>query len=121
MRPWSGTFEAVAGAAASRARELPARGGGEPPPFPETETAGSTAIAPDAAAIAAFNQADQNVPFAMLNLNQFRAQAAPPPGDDADAGSTGEAAYGRYARTALWHVMRRGGQPALRGRADRRW
>jgi uncharacterized protein (DUF1330 family) len=115
VRPWSGTFETVAGAAAAVLGSYPREVAAEPPPFPQIESAGSAAIAPDAAAIAAFNQADPNVPFAMLNLNQFRAQAAPPPGDDADAGSTGEEAYDRYARTALWHVMRRGGSLLFAG------
>ncbi|HEX5066796.1 MAG TPA: DUF1330 domain-containing protein [Myxococcota bacterium] len=115
VRPWSATFETVAGAAASVLGSYPREVAADPPPFPELEEAGSTAIAPDAAAIAAFNQSDPDVGFAMLNLNQFRAQAAPPPGDDADAGSTGEEAYERYARTALWHVMRRGGSILFAG------
>jgi uncharacterized protein (DUF1330 family) len=114
VRPWSQTFEAVAGAAASVLGSFP-REVGEPPPFPESEAAGGSAIAPDAAAIARFNQANPDAPFAMLNLNQFRAQAAPPPGDEADVGATGEEAYGRYSRTALWHVLRRGGQLLFAG------
>ena len=114
VRPWSQTFETVAGAAASVLGSFP-REVGDPPPFPELEAAGGSAIAPDAAAIASFNAADPNAPFAMLNLNQFRAQAAPPPGDEADVGSTGEEAYWRYSRTALWQVMRRGGRLLFAG------
>ena len=114
VRPWSRTFEVVAGLAADALGSFP-REVGDPPPFPESEVAGGSAIAPDAAAIAVFGQANQDAPFAMLNLNQFRAQAAPPPGDAADAGSTGEEAYERYARTALWQVMRRGGRLLFAG------
>jgi uncharacterized protein (DUF1330 family) len=114
VRPWSTSFRLAAEAAASVLGSFP-REIGNPPPFPRSDDAGGPAIAPDAAAIAAFDASGQNVPFAMLNLNLFRAQAAPPPGDDADAGSTGEAAYDRYARTALWQVLRRGGRLLFAG------
>jgi uncharacterized protein (DUF1330 family) len=114
VHPWSTTFRIAADTAASVLGSFP-REIADPPPFPQSEDAGGPAIAPDPAAIAAFNQAGQDVPFAMLNLNLFRAQAAPPPGDDADAGSTGEAAYDRYARTALWQVLRRGGRLLFAG------
>jgi uncharacterized protein (DUF1330 family) len=114
VRPWSPSFEALAGLAADVVGSFP-REVGDPPPFPQSEIAGGSAIAPDAAAVAAFNEADPNAPFAMLNLNQFRAQAAPPPGDEADAGLSGEEAYARYARTALWQVARRGGRLLFAG------
>ena len=114
VRPWSTGFRVAAGAAAGVLGSFP-RAIGDPPPFPQGENAGGPAIAPDAAAIAAFNQASQDGSFAMLNLNLFRAQAAPPPGDDADAGLSGEEAYTRYGRTALWHVLRRGGRLLFEG------
>ncbi|HXK25456.1 MAG TPA: hypothetical protein VMS55_22495 [Myxococcota bacterium] len=114
VRPWSTSFRVAAGAAASVLGSFP-RAIGNPPPFPQSENAGGPEIAPDAEAIAAFNQASQDNSFAMLNLNLFRAKAAPPPGDDADAGATGEEAYTRYGRTALWHVLRRGGRLLFEG------
>ena len=114
VRPWSTSFRLAADAAAAVLGSYP-RAIGDPPPFPQIESAGGPAIAPDAAGIAAFNQASQDDSFAMLNLNLFRAQAAPPPGDDADTGVSGEEAYTRYGRTALWQMLRRGGRLLFEG------
>ena len=111
VRPWSTSFRVAAGAAASVLGSFP-RAIGDPPPFPQSEDAGGPAIAPDAAAIAALNQASQDGSFAMLNLNLFRSQAEPLPGE---AAMTGAEAYDRYARTALWHVLRRGGRLLFEG------
>lgn len=117
LRPWGSAFRLGAGALAALLGAFP-REIGEPPPFPSVEAdpalAGGGEIAPDAAAVAAFMQADQGAPFAMLNLNQFRAQAAPAAGA-AGAGESGESAYARYGRSALWHVLRRGGRVLFAG------
>jgi len=115
VRPWSPSFRVAAGAVAGVLGSFP-RAVGDPPPFPQSEDGGGPAIAPDAQAIAVFNQSSQDTSFAMLNLNLFRARAAPPQGDDPDAGLSGEEAYTRYGRTALWHVLRRGGRLLFEGR-----
>jgi uncharacterized protein (DUF1330 family) len=117
VRPWGKAVHLAARALAALLGSVP-REIDDPPPFSPAEAeagAGGPEISPDGAAAEAFMQADQGVPIAMLDLNQLRARAAPPPGDEADAGVDGETAYGRYGRSALWHILRRGGSVLFAG------
>jgi uncharacterized protein (DUF1330 family) len=109
LRPWSAPQRLGARAAAAVfgtlfAREVPA----DVAPVPPIAAAGDRTIRPDPEALRAFLAASADAPFAMLNLNQVRAQAAYPAGMP-DADVDGATAYRRYGQVALVNVMKRGG------------
>ncbi|MDH4105996.1 MAG: DUF1330 domain-containing protein [Gammaproteobacteria bacterium] len=56
-------------------------------------------------------------PLVMINLLRYREHAVYPPGTDA-APCSGEAAYARYARSALGFVAGVGGRVVWRGKAQ---
>jgi len=61
----------------------------------------------------------EHEPLAMLNFNAYRKRAQYPentPPEEADV--SGEEAYRRYARNAMWQVFRRGGYALWAGKAE---
>ncbi len=78
-------------------------------------TRGNAAASPDAVALLDYLCAAPQLPFAMFNLHQYRElaeYAGPAPAGDA----SGRAAYARYGRNTLPHVLRRDGGPLWAGR-----
>ena len=134
LRPWGSGMRLVSNALASIFGTLLAREIRAVPPLVETpeEVHGSREISPDPQALRRFEESDPDASVAMLNLNQFRAQARYALDGDREPAVSGEVAYWRYARVAVPQVMRRGGrlifagQPIGRpigaaGPLDRRW
>ncbi len=117
LRPWGRGTQLAASALASIFGTLLAREVGEAPLLPETLGAvmGPREISPDPEALRVFTEADPSAPFAMLNLNQFRAQAIYAAGSEEDPEVSGETASRRYTRVAVPQVMRRGGRVLFAG------
>lgn len=117
LRPWGRGAQLAARALAAVFGTLLAREVGEAPALTQTPeaVAGSREISPDPEALRAFERSDPGAAFAMLNLNQFRAQARYAPDVEADPELSGESAYGRYARVAVPQVLRRGGRVLFAG------
>jgi uncharacterized protein (DUF1330 family) len=117
-RPWGRATQLAANALASIFGTLFAREVRDAPSLtqaPESVT-GSREIWPDPEALRFFEEEeDSSAPVAMLNLNQFRAQASYAPGSVGDPDVSGETAIRRYARVVVPQVMRRGGRVLFAG------
>jgi hypothetical protein len=117
LRPWGRGMRLASNALASIFGTLLAREIRDVPPLALTpeEVTGPREISPDPEALRRFEASDPRASVAMLNLNQFRAQARYAPGSDRDPAVSGEVAYWRYARVAVPQGMRRGGRLLFAG------